>query len=80
MSADVERVKAQRAAFIEGVNYKCCNEPFCSSCTQRSLTAANECARRYPMPTVEVPRVVVDSQGCKWRVVDGRVEWCEGSI
>ena len=64
---EIERVRALRAAFVAGANWR----------TSRGGygVVEHEAARRYPMPMVTKPREIVDHEnGLAYRVVGGRLE------
>ena len=66
MSDDVQHIKALREAFKEGAHWA------------RNLgsdrTPDEAAAHIYPMPTVEVPRVVRSKDGWEYRLVDGAIQ------
>ena len=63
-------VRMCRDAFAEGVRYAAAPRDI-----RHYMQGADE--RRYPMPTVEVPRVVVDASGKQWRLISGLLQWRE---
>jgi hypothetical protein len=67
-----EAVLRERRAFIAG---RCDGYPDESTTPARVLLES--AARRYPLPTVERPRVVQDphSEGLAWRVVDNGLQY-----
>ena len=67
-AAAVARVRELREAFVAGglpvvCPKYCAAASTCPACAAKRTTLAEEAARRYPMPTVEVPRVVCEPHG-----------------
>lgn len=60
-------ILAKREAYVAG--HSCATAPHCDVITRD--TASREAAYRYPLPKVTRARVVKDSVGDKWSVVDG---------
>lgn len=65
----VERVRAERAAFAKGAGYGLNYYNLTSDQIERAAAAT------FPMPTVEVPRVVEDASGVRWSVRDTCLSW-----
>lgn len=81
-------VRLCREAWIEGRAYDTNpligrHDPTCVECIKSRELFAREAADRYPMPTVEVPRVseiVKNGRRHRFRVVDGRIETLHDGI
>jgi hypothetical protein len=65
-----DMVMAQREAFMRGWHHGLTQEP--ADPTELAWYRS-EAVKRYPLPKVVRPRVVTDSEGTQWKVVDGGI-------
>ena len=76
MSADVKRVQELRAAFMYGATRMHIETRETERLDVGMRDLMERAARaRYPMPPVEVPRVVEDAAGYRWRLMGGALQW-----
>lgn len=72
-----ERVKALRDAYVaggtRGMETYCANLETCDLCIEKRRTIECEAERRYPMPTVERPRVANYGE-LTYRVIGGLIQ------
>ena len=69
-----EAVLRERQAWIAGQEAACWRDPATEAQAMRRVVT--EAAARYPLPTVERPRILWDSQSVAWRVVEGdTIQW-----
>lgn len=71
----MDHVAVLREAFIAGANRLYLEATDSFKMDDANARIIETAARaRYPMPIVEIPRVVEDSDGFTWRIVNGRFE------
>jgi hypothetical protein len=71
MSAGREHTNQLRQAFVDGTNWQCQRQHHGAALG----LVCDEAARRFPYPTVEVPRVVRDDEGIHWKVDGNCLSW-----